>query len=300
MICEKDGTLIHSQQRRLHRWSEHFQERFSWPESTTPFSSDNPNPEWDVNISPPTVAEITRELQLPKRNKAAGPDGLSPRLFKDGGEALTITITRLLGLICESEVVPSEWCSALIIPVYKKGERTPCAIHKGISLVNVASKLLTGTILRRLTNVREKQIQENQAGYCPGRGCVDHIFTLRQILDFRHSFRRPTILVFLDLKVAFYSVDRNTLWYCLSQKGVPIKFVNLSKSFYFQSRGCVCVYDSLSSEFTTKSGVRQGFPSSPFLFNFVMYLLLEPVFSTTSTFRCKDSFRVGRSLTCNT
>ena len=53
VICEKDGTLIHSQHRRLHRWSEHFQEQFSWPESTTPFSSDNPNPEWDVDISPP-------------------------------------------------------------------------------------------------------------------------------------------------------------------------------------------------------------------------------------------------------
>ena len=105
VICEKDGTLIHSQHRRLHRWSEHFLEQFSWPESTTPFSSDNPNPEWDVDISPPTVAEITRELQLLKRNKAAGPDGLSPTLFKDGGEALTIALTRLLALIWESEVV---------------------------------------------------------------------------------------------------------------------------------------------------------------------------------------------------
>ena len=45
VICEKDGNLIHSQHRLLHRWSEHFQEQFSWPESTTPFSSVNPNPE---------------------------------------------------------------------------------------------------------------------------------------------------------------------------------------------------------------------------------------------------------------
>ena len=64
--------------------------------------------------------------------------------------------------------------------------------------------------------------------------------------------RRPTILVLLDLKAASDSVDRNTLWYCLSQKGVPIKFVNLLQSLYSQSRGCVRVYDSLSPEFTTK------------------------------------------------
>ena len=146
-------------------------------------------------------------------------------------------------------------------------------------MVNVASKLLTGIILRRLTNVREKLIRENQAGFRPGRRCIDHILTLRQILEDRHTFRRPTILVFLDLKAAFDSVDRNTLWYCLSQKRVPIKFVNLLKSLYSQSRGCVRVYDSLSPEFTTKSGVRQGCPVSPFLFNFVMDSLLESAFS---------------------
>ena len=82
VIWEEDGTLIPSQHHHLHRCSDHFQEHFSRPESATPFRSDNPNPEWDVDISPPTVAEITRELQLLKRNKAAGPDGLSPTLFK--------------------------------------------------------------------------------------------------------------------------------------------------------------------------------------------------------------------------
>ena len=65
----------------------------------------------------------------------------------------------------------------------------------------------------------------------------------------------------------------------MSQKGVPIKFVNLLKSLYSQSRGCVRVYDSLSPEFTTKSGVRQGCPISPFLLNFVMDSLLESAFS---------------------
>ena len=241
--------------------------------------TDNPNPEWNVDISPPTVANITRELQLLKRNKAAGPDELSPTLFKDGGGALTIALTRPLALIWESEEIPSEWCSALIIPFYKKHERTSCENHRGISLVNVASKLFISIILRRLTNVREKQIRENQAGIRPGRGCIDRIFTLRQILEYRHTFRRPTILVFLDLKAAFDSVDRNTLWYCLSQKGVSIKFVNLSKSLYSQSRGCVRVYDSLSPEFTTKKGVRQGCPFSPFLFKFVMDSLLGSAFS---------------------
>ena len=82
------------------------------------------------------------------------------------------------------------------------------------------------------------------------------------------------------MKAAFDSVDRNTLWYCLFQKSVPIRFINLLKSLYSQSRGCVRVYDSLSPEFTTKSGVRQSCSISPLLFVFfVIDSLLESAFS---------------------
>ena len=86
MICEKDGNLIHSHQRRHYRSAEHFQEQLRGPLSVTLFGSDNPHPEWDVNISPPTVAETTKKLQLLKRNKASGLNQLSPTLFKDGGQ----------------------------------------------------------------------------------------------------------------------------------------------------------------------------------------------------------------------
>ena len=68
---------------------------------------------------------------------------------------------------------------------------------------------------------REQQIRENQAGFRPGRGCIDHIFTLRRILECRHSQNLPTLVTFLDLKAAFDSVSRPMLWECLSLYGVP-------------------------------------------------------------------------------
>ncbi|KAA3680524.1 uncharacterized protein DEA37_0005677 [Paragonimus westermani] len=101
-------------------------------------------------------------------------------------------------------------------------------------------------ILRRLTADREVKIREEQAGFCPGRGCVDYIFTLRQILEQRHIYRRQTIVVFLDYKGAFDSGDQSTLL-------EPLK-----------RRAQIRVY-----------GVRQGRPLSPFLFNFVMDEIME-------------------------
>ena len=59
--------------------------------------------------------------------------------------------------------------------------------------------------------------------------------------------------------------------------------MSLLKSLYTNSRGRVRVYGQLSPEFTTSSGVRQGCPLSPFLFNFVIDLLIEsslPAYNT--------------------
>ncbi|VDP80542.1 unnamed protein product, partial [Schistosoma mattheei] len=53
-------------------------------------------------------------------------------------------------------------------------------------MTNIVSKILASIILRRLTKAREEQTRENQDGFRPGRGCIDQIFTLRQVLEHRH------------------------------------------------------------------------------------------------------------------
>ncbi|VDO65945.1 unnamed protein product [Schistosoma margrebowiei] len=89
------------------------------------------------------------------------------------------------------------------------------------------------------------------------------------------------MVVFLDLKAAFDSIDREVLWQCLSLKGVPKKYINLIKALYSNTTGRVRAYGGLSSELITSSGVRQGCPLSPFLFNFVINVRLEITFSSS-------------------
>uniref|UniRef100_UPI0033966158 reverse transcriptase domain-containing protein n=1 Tax=Acinetobacter baumannii TaxID=470 RepID=UPI0033966158 len=73
---------------------------------------------------------------------------------------------------------------------------------------------------------------------------------------------------------AFDSLDRSTLWACLKRNGVPDKYISVIKGLYYQTSGRVKAYGKLSSSFTFSSGVRQGCPMSPFLFNFVMINIL--------------------------
>nr|CAH8830770.1 unnamed protein product [Trichobilharzia regenti] len=93
------------------------------------------------------------------------------------------------------------------------------------------------------------------------------------------------VIIFLDLKAAFDSVDREVLWRCLAVKGIPRKYIELIKALYSYSYSQVRAYGELSSELVTTSGVRQRCPLSPFLFNFIIDVLMDLTLSDFSDSR---------------
>ncbi|CAI2733768.1 unnamed protein product [Schistosoma spindalis] len=213
--------------------------------------------------------------QLLKRYKSPGPDDLFLTLFKDSCDFLVKELTTLFRKVWELESVPTSWNESTVVHIFKKGSRRCCNNYQGISLLPIASKLLASVILRRLFKTRERLAREEQAGFRSGRGCIDHIFILRQILEHRHTYHKPTIVVFLDIRVAFDSLDRTVLWDCLLIKGVPEKFITILKALYTNILGRVRTYNRLCPLFRSSSGVRQGCPISPFLFNFAIDDILE-------------------------
>lgn len=61
-----------------------------------------------------------------------------------------------------------------------------CESHGGIGLVIIISKMIAGIILRGPSGAGERFMLDNRAGFRRGRGFVDQIFTLRQILGYRN------------------------------------------------------------------------------------------------------------------
>jgi hypothetical protein len=61
---------------------------------------------------------------------------------------------------------------------------------------------------------------------------------------------------FIDFEKAFNSIHRESLWGILKHYGIPLKIVELIKTFCLEFN---CSVGSSSDEyFTVKSGVRQG------------------------------------------
>ena len=105
------------------------------------------------------------------------------------------------------EKVPSWWSLSILVPVYKKGDKTMCSNYRGISLLDIALKLFESIILHRIQPLTDPLLRENQAGFRPGRGCSDQIFSLRSLLSKRQEFQQPTCILFVDFKAAFDSIN---------------------------------------------------------------------------------------------
>ena len=264
------GELIRSLDEKLVRWIEHFSQVHSQPRSHYLSTPATQLTAYNIDCSEPTKDEIMRVVTLLKNNKAPGEDGIPAEVYKACCTVLLDPLHKLFRSIWEKESFPADWRSSILLPFPKKGDKSVCENYRGISLVDVAAKIFTTILLNRLAPERHTRTRPNQGGFRPGMGCVDQIFTLRRILEHRFKFQQPTAACFIDFRSAFDSVDREALWNVLLSDGVPPKVVQLLRAYYSSTKARVRVYGEETDEFSLYTGVRQGCPLSPVLFNFAV------------------------------
>ena len=79
--------------------------------------------------------------------------------------------------------MPKEWKESIIVPIYKKSDKTNRSNYRGISLLPTTYKILSNILLSRLIPYAEKVIGDYQCGFRRNRSTTDHIFCIRQILE---------------------------------------------------------------------------------------------------------------------
>ena len=215
-----------------------------------------------------TVEEVRKALNGTKAGKAPGVDGCRPEFLKKGGVSVIEWLVRLFNICMVAGVVPVEWCSACIVPLYKgKGDRHECGNSRGISLLSVVGKVYGRVLIERIRRKTDDVVSEVQGGFRQGRGCVDQVFVVRQVCEKYLAKGKDVYWAFMDLEKAYDRVDREAMWDVLRLYGVGGKLLRAVKSFYIGSKACVRVGNELSEWFPVKVGLRQGCVMSPWLFN---------------------------------
>jgi hypothetical protein len=114
-------------------------------------------------------------------------------LMKAGGRTISCEIPELLNSIWNKESKES-----IIVPIYKKGDKTDCTNYTGISLLPSTYKILSKILLSRLTPYTQEIIVDHQCGFRHNRSTMHHIFCIHLILEKKWEQREAVHQMFTD------------------------------------------------------------------------------------------------------
>ncbi|CAH2104114.1 unnamed protein product [Euphydryas editha] len=130
-------------------------------------------------------------------------------------------------------------------------------------------KVFAKVVLERISKLLDEQQPVEQAGFRKGFATVDHIHTLKQVVEKYKEYNKKIYIAFVDYAKAFDSLDHKSIWESLQQQGIPDIYIRILKNIYSNSKARIQL-ESLGDEFSIQRGVRQGDPLSPKLFSAVL------------------------------
>ena len=123
--------------------------------------------------------------------------------------------------------------TAVITLIEKQGkDRILIENWRTISLINVDAKIISKAIAARIKKVLPSIIHHNQTGYVNDRYIGETVRSIFDIMEFTDSENIPGILILIDFKKAFDTLEWNYLFNCLEAFNFGSDFIHHVEMLY--------------------------------------------------------------------
>ena len=285
-------------------------------------------PNLAANINPPRVSfrdfvepcDSTFELELLTIDglrklvndipvgKADGLDGIPTCLLKLSFPSIASSLTHIFNLVISKGIIPKDWKSARVTPIFKADSKVDPANYRPISVLSVIAKLFEKAIFNQVYSYLNdnKLLSKYQSGFRPMHSTLTALIDITDNWYLNIDDGLTNAILFIDLKKAFDTIDHEILLSKLELYGFKGVSLNLFRD-YLSDRTQVTVINNVNSETSFIScGVPQGSILGPLLFQ--LYIndlpncnLLSDVRmyadDTNLTFASKDPNELFSSLT---
>lgn len=96
---------------------------------------------------------------------------------------------------------------------------------------------------------------QNKTGFRKGMGIIDNIYVLNHLVNKQLNREKGKLVaIFVDLRAAFDSVDREILWKTMRERGIREGLVRRYKDILRETRSMVRVRGERSEQFWTGRG----------------------------------------------
>ena len=97
-------------------------------------------------------------------------------------------------------------------------------------MLPIASKVMGRILISRIQDGVDHRLRKEQVGFRSGRGTVEEIFILRNILEEVDEWNTTMYFHFANFEKAFNSVHRDSLWRIMKAYGIPDKLIGFMKA----------------------------------------------------------------------
>ena len=237
---------------------------------------------FDIDDVVPEVDEIAEAVRRLRNGKAPGPSKVRAEKLKEWLLEATRQenperenwnrVVKLVQLCFKERQVPTQlsWSTVVLLP---KGGGD----YRGIGLLEIVWKVIESIINRRIAS--KIQFHDSLHGFIAKRGTGTACIEAKLLQQLSVMVQKTLYYVFLDLRKAYDTVDRERLLEVLEGYGVGPNILGLLK-FYWENQRCVARSGNYhGSVFVPERGVTQGGIVSPILFNVLVDAVVRKWFA---------------------
>ena len=125
-------------------------------------------------------------------------------------------------------------------------------------------------------------MSKEQKSARPSEGCYEHTFLLQSIIADARRSHKNVFVAWLDLRNAFGSIPHSAIVTTLTHIGVPLPLIEMISNSYSGATTQIRTPLGLTADIPVLSGVKQGCPLSPIIFNLTIDLILRAIKQTAS------------------
>ena len=219
-------------------------------------------------FQPVTVSHVCSLLHGLSSNKATGIDKISCKIIMIAAPAISDSLTFIFNQAITLSSFPNEWKMARVIPLYKNGHRNIPGNYRPISVLPAISKIMERIMYDQLYNYLTKfeLLSDSQFGFRKSHSTATALLDCTNDWYMNLDRKMFNLVVLIDLKKAFDTVDHQILMRKLELYGIKGEALTLLKS-YLTNRNQKCqIKNSFSTERLIKCGVPQGSILGPLFF----------------------------------
>ena len=179
--------------------------------------------------------------------------------------------------ILDDKEIPEYWKKSRTKMIPKK-KKPQAKDMRPIAITNISYKLYMSHIGEEI----EKHIEVNnlakgnQVGFTKGGRTEYNHFMLQYIVDKAQRNKEKLIVITLDFKKAFDSINRKQLIEALKEYMINPYIIDLIAKIY-SSDSTIVTYGEIEEEMDINSGIKQGCTASTSLFKLVTYMIMKSV-----------------------